>query len=109
MKFVYTALISFAAAQADWSPCTKQNCSTKGWICCDAKESGGDYATGTMLCTDPNLKGIVPAAGADYAGWEYHCTSDQHKSVIDANSGADGASTIALTSAAVALSAYMLA
>ena len=108
MKFVYVALIASVAAQADWAPCTKQDCTSKGWICCDAKEDGGEY-TGTMICTDPSLRGKVPTAGANFAGWTYHCTTDQHKSYIDTNGGADAASSLVATSAAVALSAYMLA
>jgi len=35
-----------------------------------------------MLCTDPNLKGIVPDASENYAGMTYHCSHQQHKDFI---------------------------
>ena len=110
MKF--TLLVAAVAAQtADWTPCTKQDCSSAGWICCDVTKiddaTGQAVGTGTMICTDPNLRGIVPAAGGDYAGQTYHCTHEQHKDA--AAGGASGAKTLAVSVLATAASLYMLA
>ena len=106
----YAALIATVYAAGKWEPCTKQDCDPKSWICCDTKDPSKSYSeTGMMLCTDPTLKGVVPKEGNDYAGWDYHCTTDQHKDYIDTSGGSDGASSLALGGAAVALSAYMLA
>ena len=112
MKFVLATLLvaSVAAQTADWSPCTKQDCTSKGWICCDTTEAGddGQKVTGTMICTDPSIKGIVPSTGGDYAGNTYHCSADQHKDIIDAGAATEGASRLVMGAAALA-SAYMLA
>ena len=113
MKFALIALIATTAAAgtADWQPCTKQDCSSSGWICCDVTDDaddGGKKSTGIMLCTDPNTKGVVPAAGGDNEGKTYHCTHEQHKEVI-AGGGADGASTLFASCGAAAFSAYLLA
>ena len=62
-----------------------------------------------MICTDPTLKGIVPGAGGDFAGQTYHCTADAHKDFIDVNGGATGASGLAASAVAAAVSVYMLA
>ena len=72
MKFALVALIATAAAATpDWTPCTKQDCSSPGWICCDVTKTDDNndrVTTGTMLCTDPNTKGIVPDTVTDFAG-----------------------------------------
>ena len=110
MKFAL--LVAAVAAQTpDWTPCTKQDCASAGWICCDTTEASGDTATstGTMICTDPNARGTVPATGGDFAGNTYHCTADQHKDYIDTTGGADGAKTLAASMLATAASVYMLA
>ena len=110
MKFAL--LIAAVAAQTpDWTPCTKQDCASTGWICCDTTAiddaTGEAKSTGTMICTDPNTKGKVPAAGGEYAGNMYHCTHEQHKDVIAG--GADGAQALAVSVLATAASVYMLA
>ena len=110
MKFAL--LVAAVAAQTpDWTPCTKQDCSSAGWICCDTTTTtdGTATSTGTMICTDPNTKGIVPASGGDYAGQTYHCTADQHKDYIDGQGGASGAKTLAVSVLATAASLYVLA
>ena len=99
MKFVLATLIASAStATWDWSPCRKQDCSSTGWICCDITQSfsGADgfyytEITGDMICADRTFRGIVPAAGGDYAGQAYHCA---HKDLIDVDGGATGASEI---------------
>ena len=112
MKFVLATLVASAAAQtADWTPCTKQDCSSKDWICCDTTAVNNDGtadATGTMICTDPTLKGVVPATIPTYGGQTYHCTHEQHKDAIAAG-GADAASNLVVGIAATIVSAYMLA
>merc|ERR1712166_753082 len=111
-KMKFALLVATAAAGTpDWTPCTKQDCSSTGWICCDvtkANDDGANVTTGTMICTDPTLKGLVPADISEYGGQSYHCTHEQHKDIIAAG-GADGASNLVMSAAAVALSAYMLA
>ena len=83
-----TALIfsTQALEGEDWMPCTKQNCQSAGWICCDTttqdKDAGTAEFTGVMLCTDPNRKGIVPDSSEDFAGMTYHCSHQQHKDYL---------------------------
>ena len=65
LNFPLLSLLASASAigTADWSPCTKQDCSSSEWICCDVTKAGDDGLsenTGTMLCVDPTSNGIVP-------------------------------------------------
>merc|ERR1712195_269102 len=111
MKFSLLIAVATAAGTPDWTPCTKQDCSTIGWICCDVTKinnEGLNDGTGTMLCTDPTLKGLVPDSIDTYGGQTYHCTHEQHKAVV-AGGTADSASNIVMSAAAVVVSAYMLA
>ena len=54
-----------------------------------------------MICTDPNLKGIVPADVDTFGGRTYHCTHEQHKDLINAGS-ADESSTLAVAAGIIA-------
>ena len=111
MKLVFSTFVATASATtADWSPCTKQDCTTTGWICCDTTQVnniGTSDSTGTMICTDPNLKGVVPSDIPTYGGQSYHCTHQAHIEMFALN--ADDASNLAAGVAAAVLSAYMLA
>ena len=62
-----------------------------------------------MICTDPSLKGVVPADVEEYGGQTYHCTHEAHKEAAAAVGGADGASNLVISAAAVIASAYVLA
>ena len=109
--FAILSTVQGQADGADWQPCTKQNCLSEGWICCDTTsqdaQAGTADTTGVMLCIDPDLKGIVPNSSTDYAGMTYHCSHQQHKDFLVVN--ATGASTLIFKASAAALSAiYMM-
>ena len=83
MKFLLLSLIATAQATGDWEKCTKQDCSTSGWICCLVmKPDESAYGT-DMICTDPDIRGIVPTSVNVYGGGSYHCTHQQHVDYLD--------------------------
>ena len=65
---------SVSAQTAEWSPCTQQDCQSKGWRCCPIVDKEKKN-TGTSICTDPTNDGPVPIEGGNFVGQEYICYS----------------------------------
>ena len=103
MKLLALALIASVQATDDCAECTKQDCSSAGWICCGvlkADEEPGS-SSGKTVCTDPNTRGIVPTEIPIYGGGSYHCTHDQHKEYAAGSADASSYLTLGFASAAL--------